>query len=177
MERGLDQLIFFAFIVLAALVDWVVRVIRNRNAPPRPPVDDAEVAYFADEAEYPEQEVEVRPAPAPPPREVVFDAPVPAEWRRVVDVRRVPEQERGEVFMMPEVRMPPHVLPPQTSPSRTAPPQRPAQRTASSRRAGTGAHRWRHEALGIKAPGAARRAIVMMAVLGPCRALEDQAPW
>lgn len=151
MERGLDQLIFFAFIVLAALVDWVVRVIRNRNAPPRPPVDEPDVTYYEDEAEYPEQEVERVPAPAPAAREVVFDAPLPAEWRRVLETRRVPEPEA-------RVHLP--------SPRAALPGGKPVDAT-----------RWRREALGLRAPGAARRAIVMMAVLGPCRALENQPRW
>ncbi len=136
MERGLDQFIFFAFIVLAALVDWVVRVIRNRNAPPRPPVEYAEAVHFDDDAGYFEQQLDAVPVPAPPPRAVVFDAPMPVEWQRAVESR--------------------------------------AQRTAPSRSSGVTGHRWRREALGLREPGAARRAIVMMAVLGPCRALEDR---
>ncbi|MBA3889014.1 MAG: hypothetical protein H0X64_00635 [Gemmatimonadaceae bacterium] len=201
MERGLDQLIFFAFIVLAALVDWVVRVIRNRNAPPRPPVEDEEAVYFEDEAEYPEQEVapqwheEPRAEPVAlqaPAHERVFDAPVPADWRRAQEERQAPEGRR-EVKVsdaeLPEAwrraiaaaemqrataRVPVHVAPPVRpqapvvqATSRSRPPGR-------SSAASEGSNRWRRDVLWLKDVHAARRAIVMMAVLGPCRALEDQ---
>lgn len=172
MERGLDQLIFFAFIVLAALVDWVVRVIRNRNAPPPPPVEDAEDPYFEDEAEYPEQVVDAPPprAPAPVAREVVFDAPLPAEWRRIVEMRGVPVRDAEQALRVPEFRPPQLEMPPRLPVQPPLP--RPAARAPSEN-----ALRWRREALGLKAPGAAPRGIVMMAVLGPCRALEDQPRW
>lgn len=203
MERGLDQLIFFAFIVLAALVDWVVRVIRNRNAPPQPPVEDEEVVYYEDEAGFPEQEtapqwqepprVETMPyetarvdaatyeaprteasrrevqhtAPptthAPPP-ERAFDAPIPADWRRIVEVQRhEAEGSRLPLSVAPPVRPAAHIA------ARARTPRAPAPSRAAPH-----GNRWRNDVLWLKDAGAARRAIVMMAVLGPCRALEDQ---
>jgi hypothetical protein len=156
MERGYEQLIFFAVILLAALVDWVVRWLKSKGQSPLPP-DAMEPADQEDDDPWAEQydlEPEVvQPAPLPPAepaRRPAAAAPRP-QWSDVVrtELPRVaaPAAQRIAYPAPPAVRF-----------GATDRPRlpRPTPRSA----------RW------VRDPAAARRGIVMMEILGPCRGLE-----
>ena len=150
MEPRFDQLVIVLLVILASLLDLVVRWIKKRNRRDESPVhheetvaaEDAEAEPWESEWQLPLPEATPREAPLPetPPREAL-----------------PPEAPPPEV--------PPHEVPLQEAPRREVPPWRmlPASEVPRLRRRL------------LERPGDARRAIVLMAVLGPCRAL-DRAP-
>ena len=128
MERGLELLFFVAVMLLAGLLDAVVRWLKGRAERDRPPAVDGEPVVVEDDdrglVERPWVEPELLPAP-------------PAA-----------------------ARFSPASTQPEAPPPR--PPRLPPPPGRRRRRGG----RWlRHAA-------EARRGMVLMAILGPCRGLE-----
>ena len=135
MERGFDQLVILLLVVLASLLDLVVRWIKKRNRRDESPVyHDETVAAEDAEAE-----------------------PWESEWQLPLPEAPLPETSPPEA--------PPPELPPPEAPGREVPAQ-PRTRMLPAREV----PRLRRRLL--ERPGDARRAIVLMAVLGPCRALD-----
>ena len=135
MERGFDQLVIVLLVVLATLLDLVLRWIKKRTRHDESPVHRDETVA-AEDAEAEPWESEWQPLP---------EAPLP----------EAPPREA----LPPEA--PPPEVPPQEAPGREVPPWRePAREVPRLRRPL------------FERAGDARRAIVVMAVLGPCRALD-----
>lgn len=193
MERGLDQLIFFAFIVLAALVDFVVRTLKNRGAPRQPPAEeelDVEEEFEEDWRSEPgadwrrEPGADWRSEPAPDWRTAPAPEPAPLPepaWQRV------PERSADQVFdrvpepiaertpeRIPE-RIPEPVAWTVVAPAPALPRAALRLQRAARREAAPGARvRGRGLAGLLSNRSEARRAMILLAVLGPCRALEPQ---
>lgn len=146
MERGFEQLFILVLIIVATLVDLLVRWIKRKTGASTPPARSEEPVLVEEEEsdlfelELP-RDVEAPAPPAPPP----VKHPAPAAARVAAPARE------------PIGRTPP---PESTAPVRGLGALRP---TEPRRR------RARHRLL---AGGAdARRAMVLLAVLGPCRGL------
>lgn len=125
MDRGLDQLLLFALVLIAGIFDLLMRWARRRRGTPSEAEGEGEIVVAeSDSGEYLEVR-RIEPPPSPP------------------------------------------VSRPGPMPSKPAPPRpgRPvakrAQRPARERR-----HQW------LRNQSDARRAIVLMEILGPCRGLE-----
>ncbi len=164
---GLQQLIVLALFVVVALVDLLGRWVRSRaergGAPG--PGDDAGRRAGAEGGAS-------RPMPwptrdAPPVDAPPVDAP-PAERRPPRS--RQPSRERPTPAAARAV--PPRGASAPSPPARTAPPARarPEPPTVPPRRP----PRARSAARAALDAAAARRAIVAMTILGPCRALEPE---
>jgi hypothetical protein len=154
MERGFEQLVILLLVILATLLDLVVRWIKKRNRRDEPPVYHDETVAAEDAAAEPwesEWQLPLPEAPLPetPPREALPPEAPPPE----APPPEVPPQEAPgrEVSIRPQSRVAPTQPRTRMLPAREVP-------------------RLRRRLL--ERPGDARRAIVLMAVLGPCRALD-----
>jgi hypothetical protein len=144
MDRGFEQLVILLLVILATLLDLVVRWIKKRNRRDEPPVYHDETVAAEDAAAEPWESEWQLPLPeAPLPETPPPEAPPP----------EVPPQEAPgrEVSIRPQSRVAPTQPRTRMLPAREVP-------------------RLRRRLL--ERPGDARRAIVLMAVLGPCRALD-----
>jgi hypothetical protein len=164
MERGFDQLVIFLLVILAALLDLVLRWIKKRIRRDESPVHyDETVAAEDAEAEPWESEWQLPLPEAPLPETPPPEAPPPEVPPQEVAPQEAPGRE------VPPWREPPTPRTPTIisvrSPSRVAPAQ-PRTRMLPAREV----PRLRRRLL--ERPGDARRAIVLMAVLGPCRAVD-----
>ncbi len=142
MEPGFDRLVIVLLVILASLLDLVVRWTKKLNRRDESPVHHEETVAAEDaEAEPWESEWQLPLPEAPLP-----EAPLP----------ETPPREA----LPPEA--PPPEVPPPEAPGREVPPWRmlPAREVPRLRRRL------------LERAGDARRAIVLMAVLGPCRALD-----
>lgn len=146
MERGFEQLFILVLIVVATLVDLLVRWIRRKTGASAPsPRSEEPVLVEAEEPDlfeptYPEATEAPAPAPSPP---VTPPAPAPA---RVVAPDRAPV-------------------------SRTPPPESTDRVRGLGPLRAAGPRRRTRQRL-VAGPADARRAMVLLAVLGPCRGLE-----
>ncbi|MDQ3997043.1 MAG: hypothetical protein M3303_08485 [Gemmatimonadota bacterium] len=169
MEPGFDRLVIVLLVILASLLDLVVRWTKKRNRRDESPVhheetvaaEDAEAEPWESEWQLPLPEAPLPEAPLPetPPREALPpEAPPPEVPPPEAPGREVPPWREPPTPRMPTIIS---VRPP----SRVAPAQ-PRTRMLPAR-----------EVARLRRPlferaGDARRAIVLMAVLGPCRALD-----
>lgn len=154
MDRGLEQFIFAALILLAGLLDWVVRSLKNRSSPragqPTAKPDPAEP--FPEDEEEPWSEprdIDWEPSSEQIPERPAAPAPAPSVPPRV-EVFTVPQS--AEVFTVPQSVPRPAIV---RSPA-TAVPARRRRR-----------NRWVNDALD------ARRGLVLLEILGPCKGLES----
>ncbi|MFN2566889.1 MAG: hypothetical protein ABR499_17970, partial [Gemmatimonadaceae bacterium] len=163
MERGFDQLVIFLLVILAALLDLVLRLIKKRARRDESPVHhDETVAAEAPEAEPWESEWQLPLPEAPLPETPPPEAPPPEAPPPEVPAQEVPPQEAPGREVPPgrepaTPRMPTIIS--VRPPSRVAPAQ-PRTRMLPAREV----PRLRRRLL--ERPGDARRAIVLMAVLG-----------
>ena len=125
MDRGLEQLLLFALVLIAGIFDLLLRCARKRRGTPSEAEDEGEIVLVErDEQEYLEvRRIEPQPSPTVPRPSPMPSKPVPAEPARPVARR--------------------------------------AQRPARERQ-----HQW------LRNQSDARRAIVLMELMGPCRGFE-----
>jgi len=142
MERGFEQLFVLAAILLAAMVDLFVRWLRGKTRKDQP----SDVAALEEEEEM--VLVEEADTELPEQRPVEPQLPPPAPAPKPSPRPSSP----ATAAPMPSQRPSP--------PARVRPHRR--HRAHRAHRA----HRW------LKHPIDARRGIVLMAILGPCRGLE-----
>jgi hypothetical protein len=149
MNPSFDQLVIVVLVILATLLDLVLRWTKKRTRNDESPVHhDETVAAEQAEAEPWESEWQ-QPLP---------EAPLPETWSPEAPPPEAPPPEA------PPPEAPPPEAPPPITPGRA--PARPRTRMLPAGEV----PRLRRRLL--ERPGDARRAIVLMAVLGPCRALD-----
>ena len=164
MERGFDQLVILVLVILATLLDLVVRWTKKRAHRDESPVDHDETVAAEDGAAEPwesEWQPPLSEAPlpeTPPPETPPPEAPAPEAPPREAPGREVPPWREPPTSRMPTIIS-------GRSPSGVAPAQ-PRTRLLPALEV----PRLRRRLL--ERPSDARRAIVLMAVLGPCRALD-----
>lgn len=154
MDRGLEQFIFAALILLAGLLDWVVRSLKNRSSPqqgqPTAQRDPAEPFPEDEEHRWSEpHDIDWEPSPEQIPEPPAAPAPAPSLPPRV-EVLTVPQSV--EVFTVPQSARPPATV----RSSAIAVPTRRKRR-----------NRWVNDAID------ARRGLVLLEILGPCKGLES----
>ena len=89
MERGLDQLLLFALILIAGIFDLLIRWARRKRGTPSEAEDEGElVVVESDSGEY----LEVRPIEPPPSRPVLRPSPKPSKPAPVKSERPVPKR-------------------------------------------------------------------------------------
>lgn len=145
MDRGFEQFILAAIILLAGLVDWVVRSLKNRSASQegQPTIQHGEADIV------PEGNDDER-----------WSDPRDAEWEP--PVRPIPERPAAPVPSRPLPATVAVFTVPQTPPQPAA--ARPVLTAAPARRQRR--NRWVNDA------GDARRGIVLLEILKPCKGLE-----
>lgn len=182
-----ESLLFLAIFVLLPLIERVLEEVRKRQRPGPPPPPDAD----APPPQTPRRRApRAEPAPEPPrptPRPVPAPPPIPVETR-IPDVPRAPRQDRPRAPQAPRP-VPPAPLPtpmprPVPAPARMAARDvlnllnsrdRQAPTLSASTAQATARQRSRRAVVRIlKNPRAVRRAVLVSAVLGPCKALESE---
>lgn len=202
---SIESLLFIAFFFLLPLIERLLERNRRRRQPIPPPDDDVARPPMPQEApQRPRRTAETPepmrpqpapiPAPIPAPRPVPPPPPIPRETRRRDPARRPPADRPGPHDLpAPQQRRPPAPVP---APRPMPPPltvssedvlravrarerqqtqTRPASAPAvSSKR---DANRRTQKALTriLRNPRSLRRAILVSAVLGPCKALEPDS--
>jgi hypothetical protein len=147
---GREQLVLLALVVFIALIDLVSRWARGRSREPEPTYTREEPAYTQEEPAYTEDEpVYTEEEPAYSDEPAHDDAPV-------FTVQDEPEWLRSRRAKLERPPLRARAVPPQPAP--VTPVYSPIR---SARRS----HWLRH-------PANARKAIVMMTVLGRCRGLD-----
>jgi hypothetical protein len=142
-----DQLVLIALVLAAALVDLFVRWARRKMQPPG-----------QGPAEPREEE--------PPPELEWFEDEAAAAERELREAERAAQQRAARQRELQQRAVEPPVQPARAPALEEVMVRRPAVPATVAKRRRARARRW------IAGPSSARRGIVLMTVLGPCRGLE-----
>ena len=158
----MDQLIFVAIFLLAALADLLVRWMRGKT---KEPESDGELVVFEEDAESEAEREWLAQQEAAQQRLEEERAEQQQTEQRRLEQRAERQRLERKPEPVPAELPPPPIRAPALEeivvrrPAREAAPPPPSRRRARARRWVTG-------------PSSARQGIVLMTILGPCRGLE-----